>query len=66
MIIYLQPTKTKFEHKVCDFHKKHPLVSYAGCTCTSTYSSQVINDWDSVMDEALEKHIDAWQALANL
>jgi len=66
MIINYYPTKTKFTHQTCNFHKKYPFQDYAGCTCTSTYSSQILNNWDSVMDDILENHLDAWTELSNL
>lgn len=25
-------------HHTCDFHKKHPGKTYAGCTCSGSYS----------------------------
>ena len=29
---------TKVDHRICAFHKRNPLKSYAGCTCSSSYS----------------------------
>lgn len=34
----------KSEHTTCEFHKKNPGVSYAGCTCSGAYSSTWVPD----------------------
>lgn len=37
MIIESLPQVVKIKHTTCEFHKKNPGVSYAGCTCMSQY-----------------------------
>lgn len=31
---------TVFKETTCAYHKKHPGSSYAGCTCTASWSSR--------------------------
>ena len=42
MIIDYDPDdyESIIEHHICSFHKKHPGVPYAGCTCFSSYSQR--------------------------
>ncbi len=34
----LEKTETEVTHHVCPFHQKYPSRTYAGCTCSSTYT----------------------------
>lgn len=46
MIIDLTGKKivTQVEHHTCDFHKKNPMVNFAGCTCSGGVSQMVVPD----------------------
>ena len=40
MIINIEPDQeVKRKMNICEFHKKNPGVSFAGCTCTGIYLS---------------------------
>lgn len=30
-------------HRTCSYHKKHPGVPFAGCTCASTYVNEKVD-----------------------
>jgi len=35
---------THMTSHTCDFHKENPLINYAGCTCSASYSQEIIDD----------------------
>lgn len=63
MIIISKQTVTKSKHHTCQFHKKRPFDSFAGCTCHSVFWNEIDENnrtsslkeefdmWDSISDE---------------
>ena len=57
MIIDYDPDdyETIREINTCAFHKKHPKMLYAGCTCSASYSQRKKTDLETKENKLKEK-----------
>ena len=68
MLIEYNPDEWEIISEVhtCQFHKNNPGVSWAGCTCSASYSQRKKTELEMITDDLMVRFGGAWRELAKM